>query len=65
MNNTVDMWVGSEDLIEGSFIAYVNVVEMRSLSANQSAMKFRVSKTSIQLILTIRYFDECLARLFD
>lgn len=44
MNNTVDMWVGSEDLVEGSFITYVNVVEMRSLSANQSAVKFRVSK---------------------
>lgn len=35
MDNTVDVWMGIEDLVKGSFIAHIDVVKMRSLSTYQ------------------------------
>lgn len=35
MDNTVDVWMGIEDLVKGSFIAHIDVVKIRSLSTYQ------------------------------
>lgn len=35
MNNTVDVRMGSEDAVKGSFITHIDIMKMRSLSAYQ------------------------------